>query len=84
MAELDLDTLDPRTATPGQVADLIAEARTRGEALDRVTALLDQREDEHADFLRRIETGEVIMLDRFIGPPQVLVRDMREAIGDTL
>lgn len=54
------------------------------EIIDRVAALLDQREDEHADFLRRIETGEVIMLDRFIGPPQVLVRDMREAIGDTL
>lgn len=57
---------------------------TRGEALDRVTALLDQRESEHAEFLRRIETGEVIMMDRFVGPPQVLVRDVREAIGDAL
>lgn len=84
MAELDLDTLDPRTATPGQVADLIAEARTRGEALDRVTALLDKREAEHAEFLRKAETGEIIMMDRAVGPAQVFVREVRAAMGDTL
>ena len=55
----------------------------RGEALDRVNALLDARAEEHAEFLRKVETGEIIMMDRAIGPVQVYVRDVRAAIGDT-
>jgi hypothetical protein len=52
--ERDLDLLDPRKATPGMVADLIAMVRDRQHRLDAETRRADKwREDwRHSDRLR--------------------------------
>lgn len=49
-------------------------------AVDAVRALCNERDSDHADYLQRIENGTLITLDRFTGPAQVNVADVRAAI----
>lgn len=49
-------------------------------AIEAVRALLDVRDREHAEYVRQIEAGELITLDRFIGPAQVFVHEVRAII----
>lgn len=49
-------------------------------AVEAIRALLDVRDREHAEYVRQVQAGELITLDRFIGPAQVLVREVREII----
>ena len=50
--------------------------------LAAVRSLCDRRDADHAEYARRIQSGELVTLDRFIGPAQLDVRDVRQAIGD--
>ena len=49
-------------------------------AIAAVRALCEQRIAEHADYVRRIQDGTLITLDRFIGPAQVNVADVLAAM----
>lgn len=65
-------------------AEFIAHARTDVPALAKrlraVLTLCEQRIAEHADYVRRIQDGTLITLDRFIGPAQVNVDDVLAAL----
>ena len=92
--DLDLDAFSARARAarkdPGDwamdygidVPVLVAGLRAAEERLAAVATLLDARDVEHAEYVRQIEAGELITLDRFIGPPMVLVREVRAALGE--
>ncbi len=53
-------------------------------ALTAVLDLLAAREAEHAEYVRQIKAGELVTLDRVIGPAQVKVREVQDAIDAAL
>lgn len=58
----------------------VVDGRAARAALARVEALCDEKDAAHAEYVRRMETGDLITLDRFIGPAQVNVADVRAAL----
>lgn len=61
--------------------DRLAETNARYRvSTDAVRALCEQRIAEHADYVRGVQDGTLITLDRFIGPAQVDVADVLAAL----
>lgn len=73
---------------PLQHLAVLGELAKRGAAdhgaLVEILALLDKREAEHAEVMEKIRTGEIISLDRAVGPPTIAVSVLREVVERTL
>lgn len=69
-----------RNADPSRYDLAIRERDDARAAIAAVRALCEQRIAEHADYVRRIQDGTLITLDRFIGPAQVNVADVLAAM----
>lgn len=73
---------------PLQHLAVLGELAKRGAAdhgaLVEILALLDAREAEYAEVMEKIRTGEIISLDRAVGPPTIAVSAVRAIIERTL
>lgn len=80
-ARAERDVAQAQASISRDWEDRNLERAVRAEAaIARVRALCEQRIAEHADYVRRIQDGTLITLDRAIGPPQVDVSAVLAAL----